>query len=272
MVYTKNMSMKQLTILLAAILMIPSFASAQLGVAKSKKVKQQWIAEGTAGGIDYVMNGKINHDKYDKTQTSTVSFSGIPQTLDQFEELQEAIGGEPQGAVAMQVIAFEIYRRNRKLGEEAIKLNNTPTNANDCFRQLKERLGNDPNYAQPYLVAALMKGASPENGYQPERPYTITIRVNPGLGYQDSQLLDGTIIHLQIYSDGWNTPWRGIEVVQPEGADLYLVNNCPALYVGCNRMRGEWTPLEANEEEQAQESGNTEETEESDDSEYETEQ
>ena len=199
---------------------------------------------GKAGGVNSVMTGEINHDDYDKSQTAKVSFSRIPETLEDFLELQKALGVEPHGALALQVIAFEMYRRDKAVGTEAIKANNTPTNFNDCMRQLKEKLGKDPGYAQPYIVAALMEGASPSNGYQPRKPYTISVRVNPSVEYKESQILGGTVLYIQVYSQGWSATWRGAEVVKPYDSEYFLVSNCPSFYVGCAPMRGKWTPID----------------------------
>ncbi|MBQ1747188.1 MAG: hypothetical protein II041_00740, partial [Bacteroidales bacterium] len=198
------MKTKTIVAFLIAAFMLPSVASAQFGkiigkignnkTLNNNKPTNEVGVKGTAGGVNYVMTGRINHDDYDKTQTATVSFSRIPETLEEFLELQEKLGVEPQGAIALQVIAFEMYRRDKTVGTEAIRANNTQTNFNDCLRQLKEKLGKDPGYAQPYIVAALMVGASPSNGYQPRKPYTISLRVNPAVEYKESQILGGTVL------------------------------------------------------------------------------
>jgi len=248
------MKTKSIVAFLIAAFMLPSVASAQFGkiigkignnkTLNNNKPTNEVGVKGTAGGVNYVMTGRINHDDYDKTQTATVSFSRIPETLEEFLELQEKLGVEPQGAIALQVIAFEMYRRDKTVGTEAIRANNTQTNFNDCLRQLKEKLGKDPGYAQPYIVAALMVGASPSNGYQPRKPYTISLRVNPAVEYKESQILGGTVLYLQVNSEGWSQNWRGAEVVKPYDSDYYLVSNCPAFYVGCAPMRGQWKPID----------------------------
>ena len=191
------------------------------------------------------VTGTVNHDKWEGGQTTSVSFSGIPATLDQFKALQREVGVEPQGALALQVLAFEMFRRDAKLGEEALRLNNTQVNVQSTLHMLKEMMNvKDVFYSRPYIAAALMKGASVENGYQPDKPYTIEMRVDPAKKYQDSQLLGGTVIYLQINSKGWDTNWRGAEVVKPNGSDYYVVSNCPALYTQCKQLQGKWQGLE----------------------------
>ena len=56
---------------------------------------------------------------------------------------------------------------------------------------------------------------------------------DPNKQPQVSQLLKGTVIYMLIDSKGWDTNWRGVEVVKPEGSDYYVVSNCPAMYTQC---------------------------------------
>ena len=154
------------------------------------------------------------------------------------------IATEPQGAVALQVMAFELYRRNPEIGEKALKMNNTEVNFTQTLRQLKEMMDTkDANYARPYLAAALLKGATPDNAYKPSEPYTVSVRVNPTSKYQESDFLQGTVIYLQVDSKGWDTNWRGVEVVKPKGEQYYIVSNCPALYTQCKKINGDWKEL-----------------------------
>ena len=158
--------------------------------------------ECNVGAKTYKIEGRINHDTWDKSQSSRVIFTGIPATLEEFKQVRQTLGKEPQGAVALQVMAFEMFRRNRTVGEQALRLNNTATNYNSTIERLKEMMGKDKYYARPYLAAALLDGANPSNAYTPKSPYCVKIRVNPANKYQESQFLGGTVIYLQIDSEG----------------------------------------------------------------------
>lgn len=171
-----------------------------------------------------------------KAQTSnviTVNFDKFPATINEWKDMQSKLGGEPQGAVALQVMAFELYRTNRADGEQALRLNNTSTNYNSTVERLREIMGKDKYYARPYIAWAMLKGATPENGYSVRPPYTIEMKRDPNKQPQVSQLLKGTVIYMLIDSKGWDTNWRGVEVVKPEGSDYYVVSNCPAMYTQC---------------------------------------
>ena len=115
------------------------------------------------------ITGKIDHTNYTKGQSGTVEFNRFPATVDEFKAVREKIGGEPHGAVALQVMAMEMYRRDRSIGLECIKLNNTLSNVNAVVSRLKELFGGDINYNRPYQIAAYLKGAEPGNGYNPTK-------------------------------------------------------------------------------------------------------
>lgn len=187
--------------------------------------------------IEASCTGTIDHSTWKPDASTSVEFSAFPKNIDQWKQMQETLGTEPQGAAALQVMAFELYRNNRTDGEEALRLNNTTTNYNSTVERLREIMGNDKFYARPYIAWALLNGATPENGYSVEPPYIINMKVDPNKKYQQSQFLKGTVIYLLIDSKGWDTNWRGVEVVKPEGSKYFVVSNCPALYTQCKEAK-----------------------------------
>lgn len=194
-------------------------------------------AKASVEGKAYSFKGAIDHETWTSGQQSTLTFTGIPASVDEFKLIQEKIGTDPQGAVLLQILAFELYRNNPAAGEACIRLNNTQTNANTVLGRLKELFNTkDEYYARPYLAASFCKGATPENGYNPSKPYTVEVRVNPNSKYQNSSMLHGTVIYLQAYSNGYDTPWRGVEVVKPKGNDYFVVSSCPAFITQCKEM------------------------------------
>lgn len=184
------------------------------------------------------IEGDISHDTWDASQSATVTFPRFPQSMAEFEAAYRQLSGEPQGVVALQVMAFDLYRQDRAIGEQALKKINTEVNYTQTLRQLKQIMNaDDVYYARPYLASALLKGATPENGYTPDSPYTVQVYVNPVSRYQESEMLGGTVIYLQVDSKGWDTNRRGVEVVKPEGSGSYLVSNCPSLYTQCKKAK-----------------------------------
>lgn len=175
-------------------------------------------------------------DVVSKAFDKEVSVEAIPTTVEEFKALQTELGKTPEGCVLLQLVAMEMYRRDKDLGRECLSLNNTTTNLSSVTGRLNELFRENDSYARPYIVAACFKGAKPSNGYNPETPYTIEVRMDPTKNDQRSQLLKGVVKYVQLYSDGWDTHWRNVDVVQQQGEDFYRVSNCPAILTQCKEV------------------------------------
>ncbi|MBQ4296632.1 MAG: hypothetical protein II755_13735 [Prevotella sp.] len=163
--------------------------------------------------------------------------------------MQAELGTTPEGCIMLQLVAMEMYRRDRTVGQECLRLNNTDTNLSYVTNRLKEIFRENDSYARPYLVSSFFKGAKPSNGYNPQKPYTIQVRRNPAHPEDErSQMLKGYVKYMQVYSDGYDTPWRGVEVVQQKGDTYYRVSNCPSIYTQCKEVdfdaTEDWRELE----------------------------
>ena len=177
------------------------------------------------------------------------SIQSIPTTVKEFQALQAELGTTPEGCIMLQLVAMEMYRRDNAVGLECLTLNNTSTNLSSVTSRLKEIFRENDTYARPYLVSSFFKGATPANGYNPEKPYTIQVRRNPAYPNDErSQALKGYVKHMQVYSDGYDTPWRGVDVVLQKGDTYYRVSNCPSIYIQCKEVdfdaTEDWRELE----------------------------
>ena len=114
-----------------------------------------------------------------KVQDGKVSIEAIPTTLDEFKALQAELGTTPEGCIMLQLVAMEVYRHDRNIGRECLSLNNTSTNLSSVTSRLNELYRPNDSYARPYLVSSCFKGATPANGYNPNKPYTIELRRDP---------------------------------------------------------------------------------------------
>lgn len=188
------------------------------------------------GGLGKAIKSAANNAS-SKALSDKVSIERIPATLEEFQALQAEIGTTPEGCIMLQLVAMEMYRRNRSVGIECLQLNNTDTNLSSMKRRLDELYRENDSYARPYLVSSCFKGATPANGYNPTKPYTIQVRRDPTRPEDErSQILKGYVKHLQVYSDGYDTPWRGVDVVQQKGDEYYRVSNCPAILTQCKEV------------------------------------
>lgn len=176
--------------------------------------EQQQLVE-----LEVHIHGSINHTQYTTGQSATITFNRFPASVEEFKQVRAQIGMEPHGAVALQIMAFEMYRRDRAIGLECIKLNNVRTNVGVVTGQLKELFGGDSYYNRPYQMAAYLKGATPANGYSPEKPYTIEVIVDPAVPYQQSKLFQATVLSLRVKSKGRSTGSDVVSVLKTKKPD-----------------------------------------------------
>ena len=184
-----------------------------------------------------------------KVQDGKVSIEAIPTTLDEFKALQAELGTTPEGCIMLQLVAMEMYRRDKNVGRECLSLNNTSTNLTSVTRRLDELYRPNDSYSRPYLVSSCFKGATPANGYNPNKPFTIEVRRDPVRPNDErSQMLKGYVKYFQLYSDGYDTHWRNVDVVQQHDDPYYRVSNCPAILTQCKEIdfdaTDEWHGLE----------------------------
>jgi len=183
------------------------------------------------------ISGTISHTTYTPGQEGTITFSRFPASVNEFKQVQEQIGREPHGAIALELMAAEMYRRNVSRGTESLRLCNTPTNIESQMVRWKELFSKDAYYARPYQVAAFLRGATQANNYTPQEPYTIVVKVNGGRPYQDYLEYQSTVLYLDVMSQGHDAGSQTVYVVKPNpcrlypnGSPYFLVDNCPGLY------------------------------------------
>lgn len=227
--------MKKLICLIA--LLLPAVA----GVAQ--KELKTW----TYGDHTYTMVGNLTAKEYKRTAKGTVTFTNIPSDYEEFESIYtNFLGKTPHGTAAMMTMAMEIYARDRAVGRKCIELINYPSNVNSVIPRLNDKFGATPgdSYGQRYLPAAVLKGATPENGYQPQTPYTMEMKASVNK-HQELQIVgSGRVVYLYVMGKGWDTEQRSVEIIRQPGNKLYQVFNCPALYTQCKQIRGTWNGLE----------------------------
>ena len=195
----------------------------------------------------FSMQGNIAADKYRRNGFGNVTFTHVPSDFEEFKAVYTTFLGKTAfGAAAMMPMAMEMYARNREVGRQCIELLCYPSNVNSVISIIKQKFGSDPNdsYGQRYLPAATLKGATPENGYRPEWPYTVEMEASVNQHQELKISGSGTVLYLYIMGDGWDTRQRSVEIIKQPGSELYKVFNCPSLYTGCKQIVGTWAGLE----------------------------
>lgn len=195
--------------------------------------------EAPIGDIEVSMSGSINHTTYTDGESATVTFSRIPRSIEEFKKVREQIGTEPHGAVALQLMACEMFHRDHKIGKQAFDLNNVLSNALQVADRMKDLFDGDPKSNRPYLVAAFLKGATPENGYNPDKPYTVEIVVDKGRKYGYIRDYQAPVLHLMVLTRGDSGGKRHISVVRTlsphepaaEGGKYFIVNQSDGFHL-----------------------------------------
>ena len=218
--------------------------SALTGFAQSEQ--KTW----TYGSHTYTQQGTLTAKQYDKRAKGVVTFTNIPSDYEEFEALYtQFLGKTPHGTAAMMVMAMEIYGRDREVGKQCIELINYPSNVNSVISRLKDKFGTsayapeNDSYSQRYLPAAVLKGATPQNGYRPQQPYTVEMKASVNK-HQELQISgSGRVVYLYVMGKGWDTEQRTVEVLRQPNQPLYKIFNCPALYTQCKTIQGTWPGL-----------------------------
>ena len=205
----------------------------------------------TYGEHTYTVNGEIDFKATDhKKPSANVTFSNIPADYAEFEAVyNNLLGKSSAGTAAMIPMAFELYARDKAVGERCLNLLcNGSTTVDGIVRILKTKFDasqygpENDQYLQRYMAAALLKGADSKNAYTPEEPYTVEMCSSPN-GVKEAPLSGGTVYYLYILANGWDTFQRSVEVIQPSGSEYFKVFNCPATYSQCKNIIGTWPGL-----------------------------
>ncbi|MGB4312228.1 MAG: DUF6935 domain-containing protein [Natronincolaceae bacterium] len=106
----------------------------------------------------------------------SVVFNKMPMSLEEIKSLPESSLNEPYYAVALLIPTLCLWPKNK---EEAINMINFLRGpgilSNYESQFISERLrGNE------YIPMSYFKGATPENGYEPQKPFTVTVSSVPG--------------------------------------------------------------------------------------------
>ena len=182
--------------------------------------------------------GDHNYTIKVKDTEGTVTFTHFPSNVREFKALQtQLLGKTKPGVLALELMAMEMYRRNRTAGEAALELCNVSANTKAVMRELQLKFPavrgdeeSDSNH-QPYLIASFLKGSTMQNKYQPDYPYVLTFYENT------SPLVSQGEYSLTYFGRTYN--WcikqygerdTNATIVLIDDEELYLVNNCSDYY------------------------------------------
>ena len=110
-----------------------------------------------------------------RNHTETFTFSALPQNVAQLQVLPEASLDSAFKTTALTILALCRYEHSP---EDAIAMLNFlkgPAEVSGYEKQfIRERL-----QGKAYIPRSYLAGATPQNGYQPTAPYSVTVIENP---------------------------------------------------------------------------------------------
>lgn len=110
------------------------------------------------------------------SKSETFTFTALPESLAELQALPEAALDTPFKTAALTVCALCVYAADKDIGTEMLNFLRGPrplsgmdiSFLNDRFRDGKT-----------YVPFSYFKGATPDNDYTPDTPFTLTISTNP---------------------------------------------------------------------------------------------
>lgn len=110
-----------------------------------------------------------------RNHSETFPFSALPMSLDDLKALPEASLDSAFKTTALTVLALCRYETDPSAALEMLDFLKGPEQVSTYEKQfIAERLK-----GKGYKARSFLAGATPENGYQPTTPYTITVSENP---------------------------------------------------------------------------------------------
>lgn len=108
-------------------------------------------------------------------QSWQVTFEDLPTTIDMLRALPQADLKEAHYAAALLIPSLCLWTTNQPVALEMVNFLKGPQPLSTYDIQfIKERLRN-----KEYIPFSYLGGTSPENGYEPSKPFTVTVSTVP---------------------------------------------------------------------------------------------
>ncbi len=126
--------------------------------------------------MNNAVNSAVNSVGKGKDRSERFTFTSVPQSLAELQALPEASLDTPFKTAALTVLALCLYKNNNiEASLEILDFLKGPENVSPYEKQFyKERLT-----GKEYIPYSFFDGATPDNGYTPSEPLTISIYENP---------------------------------------------------------------------------------------------
>ncbi|MBP5443165.1 MAG: hypothetical protein J6Y60_07985 [Treponema sp.] len=151
-------------------------------------------------------------------RSETFTFNSLPNNVNELQALPQASLDSPFKTSALVLAALCRYEQNPEETYEMLNFLKGPEDLSNYDKQfLKERLT-----GKFYKVKSFFAGATPENNYEPSKPYVITVSENP-YSYPDENWAT-----LYVHSGGADSP-RPIKLRKKPSTGQWFLNDIQCL-------------------------------------------
>lgn len=156
------------------------------------------------------------------------TFTALPENLAELQALPEAKLDSPFKTAALTVVALCVYAADKNIGIEMLNFLKGPRPLSNMEIQfIDDRLRD----GKTYVPFSYFKGATPENDYTPDTPYSVTVESNvyseANQGYMKLLIRSGGAdtpreVQLRMKGDGQWLLWEQFllpDIRKPKSAD-----------------------------------------------------
>ena len=125
--------------------------------------------------VGNAMNSAAQNSQQPSNRSVNIVFPSLPETLEQFKALPQAAMSTPFDTAALTVLAFCFYPQNRDTCLAMVDFLKGPKPLSPYEKSFIADRFRDSDY----VPRSYFNGATPQNDYQPQQPYTVTVSENP---------------------------------------------------------------------------------------------
>jgi len=183
-----------------------------------KNQAQASIRRETSKAVNNAVKGAVSAVGKGRNRSENFTFTSLPADLGQLQALPEASLDSAFKTAALTIVALCRYEQSPQQAFEMLDFLKGPAELTGKEKQfIGERLN-----GKCYKVLSFFAGATPENGYKPTLPYTITVLENP---YSFDEENWAT---LYVKSGGADSP-RPIKLRQKPSTGQWFLNDIQCL-------------------------------------------
>ena len=140
-----------------------------------KRQAESSIKREASKAVRGAVNSAVQSVGKGRNRSETFTFSSLPTSLNELRALPEASLDSAFKTTALTILALCRYEQDPSAALEMLDFLKGPAEVSTYEKQfIQERLR-----GKEYKARSFLAGATPENSYQPNTPYTITVSENP---------------------------------------------------------------------------------------------